>query len=158
MPFCSGPEHRNRYVSPATLEQQLAEIRIVLDALRRLPVARPLKKEMLDWALWQITFATGNTQRKFLGRWRSESVIRQIGLKIERDHVYQRKTLLEELLGPSPDLERIVARAQQCVVVTADEHRALRLVDGGEKYRLAGIAVYDMFDETKIVPELKWGV
>ena len=158
MPYCSGLEHRNRYVPAATLQQQLADIRIVLDALRCLPIARPLKKGMLDWALWQITFATGNTQRKFLGRWRSEIVIRQVGLKIERDHVYQRKTLLEELLGPSPDLERIVARAQCCVVVTADEHRSLRLIDGGEKYRVAGITVYDMLDETKVTLEQLWTV
>lgn len=157
MPFCSGVEHRNRYVPPANLLQQLAEIKSVLDALRRLPIAGPLKKGMLNSALWQVTYATGNTQTKFLGRWRSESVICRIGLKIERDHVYQRKTLLEELLGPSSDLDRIIARAQCCVVVTADEHRSLSPIDGGEKYRVAGITVYDMLYGTKVVPELEWG-
>jgi hypothetical protein len=83
-------------------------------------------------------------------------VIRQTGLKIQRDHVYQRKTLLQELLGPSPDLERIIGRAQCCVVVTADEHNRLSRTDGGEKYRIAGIAVYDMLDETTVVPEVEW--
>ena len=111
---------------------------------------------MLDWALWQVAFATGNTQKKFLGRYRSESVIRQIGLKIQRDHVYQRKTLLQELLGPSPDLERIILQAQCCVVVTVDEHNRLSKIDGGEKYRIAGITVYDMLDETTVLPETEW--
>jgi hypothetical protein len=156
MPICSTPKHRNRYVPAATLPQQLAEIKILLDALRLLPIARPLKKGMLDWALWQVTFATGNTQKEFLGRWRSESVIRQVGLKTERDHVYQRKTLLEGLFSSSPDLDGIIARAQCCVVVTADEHRSLSRIDGGEKYRIAGITVYDMLYETKVVPELEW--
>ena len=93
---------------------------------------------MLDWALWQVAFATSNSQRKFLGRYRSESVIRQIGQKIQRDHVYQRKTLLQELLGTSPDLERIIVRAQCCVVVTVDEHSRLGKV------------------ETTVVPEKEW--
>src|SRR5258708_3462133 len=146
MPFLSTPEHCKQYVPPATIPQQLAEIKAVLDALRRLPIAKPLKKSMLDWALWQVTFATGNTQKKFLGRWRTERVIREVGLKIERDHVYQRKTLLEELLGPSPDLDRIIAQAQSCMVLTADEHKTLNRIDGGEKYRRAGIIVYDMLN------------
>jgi hypothetical protein len=156
MPFYSGAEHRKRYVPPAALQQQLADIRTVLDELRVLTIAKPLKQSMLDWALWQVAFATGNTQKKFLGRYRSESVIRQIGLKIQRDHVYQRKTLLQELLGPSPDLERIILQAQCCVVVTVDEHNRLSKIDGGEKYRIAGITVYDMLDETTVLPETEW--
>jgi hypothetical protein len=42
--------------------------------------------------------------------------------------------------------------------VTADEHRRLSRIDGGEKYSLAGMAVYDMLSETKVVPELEWSV
>src|SRR5579863_9486770 len=60
MPFLSGPRHRERYAPAPTLKQQLADIRMVLDALRQLPIATPLKSDMLDAALWQVAFATGN--------------------------------------------------------------------------------------------------
>lgn len=92
MPHHSGPEHRRRYVPPntAALQQQLVEIKIVLEATRLLPVAEPLKKSMLKHALWEVAIATGNTQNKFLGRYRSESVKCQEGLNIRRDHIQPR--------------------------------------------------------------------
>jgi len=154
MLFCSGSKHRDRYVPRPNLKQQLADVKTVLEALRLLPIATPLKKDLLDKTLWHVTFATGNTQTKFMGRYRSRRVIREVGLKIQRDHVYQRKTLLRELLGPSPDLDRIISLAKCCVVLTADEHRSLANIDGGKKYTLAGVTVYDMLDEKKVEPDL----
>ena len=141
MPFHSGPRHNDRYVPPSDLPQRLADIKLVLGAIPGLPIGIALKRDLLDEALWQATFATGNTQSKFMGRYRSAKVVCVAGLKIERDHVYRRKVLLEELLGPSPDLDRIIARAQCCVVLTAEEHRSVSDIDGGRKYTLAGITV-----------------
>lgn len=152
MPFLSDARHRQRYAPIPTLQPQLADIKIVLDAIRLLPIATPLKKDMLTGALWQVAYATGNTQRKFMGRYRSESVITKAGLKIERDHAYRRAILMGELLGPSPDLDAIIERAQRCCLVTGDEHRRLHKVeiDGWERYRAAGITIYDMLTETKL--------
>jgi hypothetical protein len=101
---------------------------------------------MLDAALWQVAFASGNTQSKFLGPYRSEAVITQVGLKIQRDHAHRRATLLSEPLGPSPDLDSIIDRALCCCIVTEDEHRRLAAltIDGWERYAAAGIVVYDM--------------
>jgi hypothetical protein len=146
MPFLSSPKHRERYTPSPTLAQQLADIRAVLEALRQLPISTPLKRDMLDAALWQVAFATGNTQSSFMGRYRSEAVITQVGLKIQRDHAHRRAALLSELLGPSPDLDSIIERAQCCCVVTEDEHRRVTAVaiDGWERYAAAGIVVYDM--------------
>jgi len=92
----SGPKHRNRYVPPADLQHRLGDVKIALDAIRLLPIAIPLKKDLLDELLWQVTFATGNTQSKFMGRYRGARVIGEVGVLIERDHVYQRKNLLQE--------------------------------------------------------------
>ena len=133
-------------MSSPTLVQQLQDIRAVIEALRQLPIATPLKRGMLDAALWQVAFATGNTQSKFMGPYRSGAVITQPGLKIQRDHAHRRATLLSELLGPSPDLDSIIDRAQCCCIVTEDEHRRLAAVaiDGWERYAAAGIVVYDM--------------
>jgi hypothetical protein len=146
IPFLSSAKHRVRYTSSPTLVQ-LQEIRAVLEALRQLPIATPLKRDMLDAALWQVAFATGNTQRKFMGRYRSEAVITKTGLNIQRDHAHRRATLPSELLGPSPDIDSIINRAQCCCIVTNDEHRRLAAVtiDGWERYAGAGIVVYDMW-------------
>jgi hypothetical protein len=145
-------KHRHRYSPSPTLKQQLADIKVVLDALRLLTIATPLKKDMLDAALWQVAFATGNTQSKFMGRYRSEAVITQAGVKIQRDHAHRRAVLLAELLGPSPDLDSIIERAQCCCLVTEDEHRRLSgiAIDGWERYGAAEIVVYDMLDARKM--------
>jgi hypothetical protein len=149
-------EHRNRYVPSDSIWEDLAEIKILLDALRRLTLAKPLKKMILDSALWQVAFATGNTQRNsWAGGGAKRSSTRSV-LRIERDHVYQRKTLLGELFSSSADLDGIIARVQCCVVVTADEHKRISKIDGEKKYRIAGITVYDMLYGTKVVPELEW--
>lgn len=117
-----------------------------MDTIRLLLIGESLKKRMLVHAIWEVAFATGNTQRAFFGRYRTESVIRQVGLEIQRDHVYRKETLIRELLGASPDLGKIIERATYCCVVTKDEHARLshRGIDGWERYRVAGIKVYDM--------------
>ena len=156
MPFHSDPKHCDRYVPSSDLPLRFADIKLVLGALVSLPIGTALKKDLLDEVLWQVTFATGNTQNKFMGRYRSAKMVRVAGLKIERDHVYRRKTLLRELIGPSPDLDRIIARSQCCVVLTADEHRLVSDIDGGKKYTLAGVTVYDMCDQTEVDSEALW--
>lgn len=156
----SRPEHSGRYSPSISLPKKAEDIKQVLRALLILDIASPLKKSILRQVLWEFTYAAGNAQgSRFLGRWRSETVIRQAGRKIQRDHVYGINSLLNELLGPLPDFDRIAARAQCCVVVTDYEHKRLTDVnsDGGEKCRIAGITVYDMLDQTPMAPELVWG-
>jgi hypothetical protein len=132
MGFESLQKHQQRYVVPHDLQQRLPDIRTALAAITVLPIGATLKKDLLDELLWQVTYATGNTQKKFMGPYRSERVITEVGLPIERDHVYQRKTLLQLLLGPAPDLDEILKLAQCCVVLTADEHRRVSDIDGVE--------------------------
>lgn len=159
MPMLSGPAHSRPFAPMTNLPEQVRDIRLVLEALRVLEIAPPFKRRMLSEALWLFAFATGNRQGRFLGRWRSETVIRHTGKEIQRGHVYGMTSLLNELPGPSPDLDRIAARAQCCVVVTADEHKELTRCksNGGEKYRIIGISVYDMLDGKQMAPELEWG-
>jgi hypothetical protein len=155
MPFLSSPKHRELYAPSPTVTQQLADIRTVLEAVRQLQIAAKLKRDMLDVAIWQVAFATGNTQSRFMGRYRSEAVITQVGLKIQRDHAYPRAALLAELLGASPDLESIIERAQCCCVVTEEEHKRLSAVhtDGWARYKHAGIVVYDMLHGRRLDPD-----
>ncbi len=89
-----------------------------------------------------------------MGRYRSVRVINKSGLPIQRDHINKKAALISELLGPSPDLDAIIERAQ-CCVVTDDEHAQLGAVsaeiDGWDRYRAAGISVYDMMTGSKVV-------
>jgi hypothetical protein len=129
--------------------QRLADIKILIDAIRQMQIAAPLKKRMLVHSIWEVAKATGD----FRGRYRSEGVIRSVGVRIQRDHIYKKSALVEELLSTSPDLDRVIERAR-CCVVTIDEHRRLHDVDGGlegwDRYKAAGVIVYDMFDETRV--------
>lgn len=147
MALTSSIKHQRQYIPSRSLQSDLADIKVLLGCLRKLEIAQPIKRRMLVHGLWQIAIATGNTQSSFFGRYRSEGVIRETGLKIERDHIYRKENLIEQLLEGDPDLDAIIARAQ-CCVVTQPEHDRLgavdKRIDGWERYRVAGITVYDM--------------
>jgi hypothetical protein len=149
MPFLSKLSHRRRYVEGSATAQKLADIRILLSAVRSLEIGKALKKRMLVHGIWEVARATGD----FCGRYRSETVIRFEGCKIQRDHIYQKSTLVEQLLGASPDIDSIMDRAR-CCIVTAEEHEKLHRLqknfDGWDRYRAAGVAVYDMQSETRV--------
>jgi hypothetical protein len=108
-----------------------------------------LKKTMLVSAIWQVCESTGS----FRARHRSESVIRTVGQKIQRDHIFKKQTLIAELLGSEPNLDTIIEQAR-CCIVTEDEHKRLHRIDesldGWDRYRAAGIVVYDMLDEKRV--------
>lgn len=148
MPFVSKPAHARRYVESPATTQRLADVRVLLDMIRQLDIATPLKKRMLVHGIWEVAKATGD----FCGRYRSEGAIRTDGSRIQRDHIYKKSTLIAELLTPSPDLDRVIEQAR-CCIVTAEEHRKLHDIDGDldgwDRYRAAGIIVYDMLDETR---------
>ena len=149
MAFLSKAAHQKRFIETQTTVAQLSDVKTLLNALRCIPVALAMKKRMLVHGIWEVAHATGD----FLGRYRSEAVIRNPGQKIQRDHIYQKRTLIEELLGPSPDIDSIVERAC-CCVVTEEEHGKLhtvsRRLDGWERYKAAGVVVYDMKTETRV--------
>jgi hypothetical protein len=149
MPFLAKASHQNRYVQTDATAARLEDVKTLLDTVRGLPVALPLKKRMLVHGIWEVAKATGD----FCGRYRSEAVIRNPGQKIQRDHIYQKRTLVEELLGPAPNIDSIIERAY-CCIVTAEEHAKLHALspklDGWERYTAAGIVVYDMQTERPV--------
>ena len=149
MPFLSKATHQKRYLQTEATTARLEDVRSLLETLRGLPLALPLKKRMLAHAIWEVAKATGD----FCGRYRSEAVIRHPGQMIQRDHIYQKRTLVEELLGPAPNIDSIIERAY-CCIVTAEEHAKLHglspKLDGWERYRAAGIVVFDMQTESPV--------
>jgi hypothetical protein len=150
MPLISKPAHARRYVESSATAQRLADIKVLLDAVRQMKISSTLKKRMLVHGIWEVARATGD----FQSRYRSKRVIRTAGTRIQRDHIYKKSTLVEELLSPSPDIDRVIEQAR-CCIVTADEHQRLHDIDGDldgwDRYRATGIIVYDMLDETRVV-------
>ena len=149
MPFLSKATHQKRYAQTEATAARLEDVKTLLETLRGLSVALPLKKRMLVHGIWEVAKATGD----FCGRYRSEAVIRNPGQKIQWDHIYDKRTLVEELLGPAPNIDSIIERAC-CCIVTEEEHVKLHALspklDGWERYRAAGIVVYDMGTESPV--------
>ena len=135
------------YVPAVDIDMHLSEIAVLLDSLRKLPLDGKRQKRILKQAIWEVAYATGNMQSRFLGRYRSELVVQNIGLKLERDHVHQMANLLQELLRQDCDLQSIIQRSE-CCIITREEHLRLtalpKAIDVWERYRQAGIVVMDM--------------
>ncbi|MEI6318119.1 MAG: hypothetical protein WCS09_06360 [Pseudomonadota bacterium] len=108
-----------------------------------MPLHTQTKKIMLNRVVWLVVELTGN----FYCRYRSAGVLREVGIRVQRDHVFPRKLLVHELLQPTPDFASVLERAL-CCVVTHDEHTQLsrvpREIVGWERYEQAGVVVHDM--------------
>ncbi len=148
---CQAPRHLRSVIVPA--DRSAGDIRVLLDSIRRLAISEPIKKRMLVHALWEIAFATGNKQSSFFGRYRSEGVLRQAGLKIQRDHIYRKEKLIEQLLWPRQQISMRSLLKRNVVSVTEGRTRlapseSTRKLDGWERYRIAGIAVYAIWPAT----------
>ena len=146
MPILSTKAHAKNYTEALDLSQRLADIRLLLDSIRQMEIAEPLKKRMLVHGVWEVARASGN----YYSRYRSERVRNTVGEPIQRDHIFKKRTLVEELLSPSPNLDKILDQAQ-CCIVTKNEHDKLHDIDnnldGWDRYREAGILVYDMLHD-----------
>jgi hypothetical protein len=98
---------------------------------------------MLNHTIWLVAEVSGN----FHARYRSAGVLKAVGVLIQRDHVFPRKMLVEELLLPETNVSSVVERAQ-CCIVTVEEHILLTKVPkqfiGWERYKQAGVIVHDM--------------
>jgi hypothetical protein len=149
----SKPSYSERYIESQDTVKRLADIKLVLKTTRGLPIGDRLKRTLLSQAIWQVAHATGN----FRGRYRSENVIRQSGLEIERDHIYPKTRLIEQIMSASDNLDDVldqVIQRARCCTVSADEHERLHdfdsELDGWNRYEAAGIVVYDMLTVSRM--------
>lgn len=138
--------HSNPYTKPTNLESHLASLENLIATIRDSDLPLESKKRMLNHALWEISIARGN----FVPEFRSNSVLMGAkGTKIQRDHVFKRKQLVQDVLSQRERLGMILGRVIHCVV-TEDEHARLTNVpdsiDGWERYRFAKIEVPNMPD------------
>lgn len=142
----STESHRKLFVEPPGLNEKLQDVEKLIKGLIALNLNLPLKKRMLVHAIWEVATSSGN----FKGRFRSRGVVTQVGVKIQRDHVFQKKGIVERLIHFPDQIPEILTDAV-CCVVTEGEHRVLTAyskknphVDGWQRYSEAGITVFDM--------------
>ena len=143
MPFVSTERHKHPYFAQANNATDLKDIELLLQTIRTLPIDLRLKKKILNHTIWLVAEVSGN----FQARYRSAGVLETTGVPIQRDHVFPRKRLVEELLLPEANVSSVVERSQ-CCIVTVEEHTLLtkvpRQFSGWERYKQAGITVHDM--------------
>ena len=149
MPYRSTAKHRSPYRDNINAEVRLKEVETPLRALTAMQLHVQTKKRMLNHALWLVVELTGS----FYGRYRSRGVLDKEEIKIQRDHVFPRKQLVEELLGATPNFASVMTRAQCYCVVTHEEHERLTEVPvdivGWDRYEKAGVCAWDMASQKK---------
>ncbi len=143
MPYVSTAQHGDPYRESADVAAKLSQIARLMKEISGSDLYLAGKKRMLNHAIWLVTEASGN----FYGRYRSASVIEKAGQPIQRDHVFPRAKLVDELLRANCDAHSIVERSF-CCIVTRAEHQELSHFDESltdwDRYRAAKIRVIDM--------------
>ncbi len=139
--------HQKPYRQRSDLQERLESLKQVIEYLRDCDLVEDSKKRMLNHAVWEVTIALGD----FTPEFRSRSVIEgSIGTKIQREHVYQRKKIVADILSKGESLDCVISRVVHCVV-TKEEHEKLKSIpateDGWNRYRLADIEVFRCSDE-----------
>lgn len=107
------------------------------------------KKVLISRMIWKITEAHG----KYNTRYCSEKALKASKDDRRHDHVWTRKLMVERILEDPGVLEHEVQLAIGCIVTKA-EHSNLtefdKMCDGWERYKMAGIAVLDLKENTRI--------
>lgn len=132
------------YVPAKDQDEVLQQIAHLIDAIRALDIRLPTKNRMLVHALWEVALMTGG----FYPRFRSLTCTEKINQPIQRDHIFQKKKIIQRLLHEPSYLSLDAVMNAQCCVVTRPEHEALHRIDsdidGFERYRAANIEYRDM--------------
>jgi hypothetical protein len=101
-------------------------------------------KTLVDRSLWLITEADGKYKTRY---WTKGALACSDKKQLRHEHPYQRSKMVAALLKAAPnDVDAILNDAIGCIV-TKDEDRRLREFgrehDGWERYRRAGLEVFD---------------
>lgn len=109
-------------------------------------------REILSIAVWKYTECDG----KYATRFRSEAALFAPSPQVHHEHVVPRKQLVDQMLANPELVRKILGEAIGCVVLRS-EHRALAQVEkaddslsGWDRYRTAGIVVWDMKNQVQL--------
>lgn len=143
MPFKSQlPELKRPYKRNSETQSQMKSIAEVLRVvLNNSEISIKHKKEVIKIMLWNVSQIDG----KYSVRYRSEGVLSDEDEKVQHEHVITRKETTRLLLENPQGILEILEQVLACVV-TESEHKklsAIKDVSGWERYKQAGIKVYD---------------
>jgi len=134
-----------KYEEITDKEKYLDSIKKNIVAILSVDSEEKHKKDLLDICIWHLTEING----KYNTRYRSEGAMNKKNWsEVQHEHVFQRKKLILRLLENN-DVESVMRDAVACLV-TKKEHQLLSSatkgtkIDGWERYKLAGIKVYDL--------------
>ncbi len=128
----------------------------IAKAIVDLDITEQHKKKILTEIQWLISLAHG----KYTTKYRTHSVLFGGDESIQHEHVFPRKKVSIRILSDTKNTEKYLGDVVGCVV-TVKEHEALTEaekikpdLDGWERYREAGVVVYDM--EQNPPQKLEW--
>ncbi len=147
MPFKSKVPAIKKTYSENQKSQEIIDSAVlaVKQILEMKDVLEKHKKEMLSDMIWKISEANG----KWNTRYFSEGVLDDKDAKIHHEHVITRKEIITQLLENPKDYKNILLNVTACIVTT-DEHDLLGMqnsVSGWDRYKKAGVKVYDRIKE-----------
>lgn len=124
-------EHKDRDI-------RIKSATVAINAILPLDLYPAHKRELLSVCIWKITEADG----KYKVRYWSEGSISS-NVKLQHEHVYERKTLISRLLDGEP-VESVICDAVACMVTKTEHERLTRSKQiGWARYKDAGVRVFD---------------
>jgi hypothetical protein len=130
-----------------TSEAEIIESAITaIECILTLPVLERHKRDLINAMLWKLTEARG----KYTTRYQSAGArAAPKGTKLQHEHVYTRKDLVEQIMRDPARARQIASTAVGCTV-TIPEHEVLTRntreqphLLGWERYKAADITVID---------------
>lgn len=144
------PHWTPRRDSDACRASSVALARAVLAARDELTPAH--LREALKVAVWKYTESDG----KYSTRYRSEAALDAPSQLVHHEHVTTRRSLVDQMIAEPANVEKIMSTAIGCVVLRS-EHATLGAIEranpsvmGWDRYRLAGITVWDLAERQRV--------
>ena len=143
MPFISLKRHRKPFRERPDIDLRLTDVVVVIRTLKALDIHASTKREMIDRALWLVAELSGD----FAPRYRSDGVLQNLGVKIQRDHVHPRAELIASIMAGNEEVSEVVGRAICCLVTKGEHDRLSEIpphVKGWKRYHEAAVNYRDM--------------
>jgi len=144
------PDWKPRREAAACRTSSVALARAVLAARDELAPAH--LREALSIAVWKYTTSDG----KYTTRFRSEAALYAPSQLVHHEHVTTRRSLVDQMIAEPANVEKIMSTAIGCVVLRTEHatlgaiERANPSVTGWDRYRFAGITVWDLAERQRV--------
>lgn len=139
------PDSEHRKASAIALAES------VLEAQPK--IIPPHVREVLSIAVWKYTECDG----KYSTRFRSERSLWAPSSEVHHEHVIPRRLIVDQMLSMKVHPGEVLSTAIGCVVLRTEHHELARVekqnpaLEGWDRYRAAGIAVWDLATNKRVI-------